>query len=188
MTNGVRLRRYIWLAQRNTFQIRPHRNSALTTAHFHRRTTSMSTFAITGTSRGIGLELVKQLAALPATQVSKIFAITRGPSEGLQQVIDASHDRVINIAIKDLSSDDSVQQGVEAVRKYSPFVDVLVNNAGIIDYNPGGMRSVKAADLQNVLNVDLVSAQVVTSAFLPLLEQGRDKKVINMWALSAVML
>lgn len=140
----------------------------------------MSIYAITGTSRGIGLELVKQLVELPMTQVSKIFAITRGPSAELQKLIDASGDRITNIVIKDLTNEDSVQEGVTQIQKHTSSLDVLVNNAGQGSYTPDGVRSVKAADLREILNTNLVSAQVVTAAFLPLLESGKDKKVINM--------
>lgn len=140
----------------------------------------MSTYAITGTSRGIGLELVKQLTELPKTQIAKIFAITRGPSAELQKLIDASEDRIINIVIKDLTNEDSVQEGVTEIQKYTSSLDVLVNNAGQGSLTPDGVRSVKAADLREILNSNLVSAQVVTASFLPLLENGKDKKVINM--------
>ncbi|GIZ43347.1 hypothetical protein CKM354_000657900 [Cercospora kikuchii] len=139
----------------------------------------MSTYAITGTSRGIGLELVKQLTELPKTQIAKIFAITRGPSAELQKLIDASEDRIINIVIKDLTNEDSVQEGVTEIQKYTSSLDVLVNNAGQGSLTPDGVRSVKAADLREILNSNLVSAQVVTASFLPLLENGKDKKVIN---------
>jgi hypothetical protein len=37
----------------------------------------MATFLVTGTSCGIGLELVRQLLARPESEVSKIFATTR---------------------------------------------------------------------------------------------------------------
>ncbi|CAK1363355.1 unnamed protein product [Cercospora beticola] len=143
------------------------------------QTLKMSTYAITGTSRGIGLELVKQLIQLPRTQVSKIFAITRGPSVELQKWIDASEERIVNIVIKDLTKEDSVQGGVTQIQKHTPSLDVLVNNAGQGSFTPDGVRSVKAADLREILNTNLVSAQVVTAAFLPLLESGNEKKVIN---------
>ncbi|KAI5359701.1 Putative short-chain dehydrogenase/reductase SDR, NAD(P)-binding domain superfamily [Septoria linicola] len=139
----------------------------------------MSAFAITGTSRGIGLELVKQLVALPEAQVSKVFAITRGSSAQLESIINSSNGRVINIVIDDLTNEESVQKGIAEVKKHSQSLDVLVNNAGIMSITPKGTRSVPAADLRKVLDVNLVGVQVITSAFLPLLEQGTDKKVIN---------
>ncbi|KAF7193793.1 putative oxidoreductase [Pseudocercospora fuligena] len=139
----------------------------------------MSTYLITGTSRGIGLELVKQLIALPAAQVAKIFAVTRSPSEGLQQLIVKSEGRVVNIIIDDISKESSAEKGVAEVKRHgAESIDVLVNNAGIMPFAPS-IRDMSGDSLRDTLNVNLVSAHVMTLAFFPLLQKGREKKVIN---------
>ena len=142
----------------------------------------MSTYVISGTSRGIGLEMVKQLIALPADRVAKIFAVTRTASEPLQRVIDGSGGRVANIVIEDISQETSVQKGVAEVETAlgANGLDVLINNAGILPLSPGGAQSMSGDHLREVLNVNLVSAQVMTACFLPLLRKGREKKIINM--------
>lgn len=146
----------------------------------------MSTYLITGTSRGIGLELTKQLSELPSTQVSKIFAVTRGPSSGLQRVIDSSSGRVINIVIDNISSKSSVSKAVQEVEKHlnGNGLDVLINNAGMMPVTPEGMKSLTAASLKEVYDVNVVSAQVMSKSFLPLLQKGKGKKIINMYDLN----
>ena len=144
----------------------------------------MSTYLITGTSRGIGLELVKQLNELPTGLVAKIFAVTRSSSEPLQQIIDGSGGRVANILIEDITQEESVQKGVSEVERAlgpSGGLDVLVNNAGKSAVSPDGMRSVPGDQLRDIFNVNVVSAQVVTMAFLPLLQKGKEKKIVNMY-------
>ncbi|EME85187.1 uncharacterized protein MYCFIDRAFT_46603 [Pseudocercospora fijiensis CIRAD86] len=140
----------------------------------------MSTYLITGTSRGIGLELVKQLIDLPSTQVANVFAVTRSdPSEGLQQLIDKSEGRIVNVVIDDISKEASVAKGVAELQRHGAnSIDVLVNNAGIMPITPS-IRNMSGDHLRDVLNVNLVSAHVMTLAFFPLLQKGREKKVIN---------
>ena len=76
----------------------------------------MSTYLITGASRGIGLELTKQLLELPVSQVSKVFAITRSePSSPLRNLINKSPDRTVHI-IASIDDTKSVQNAARDVR------------------------------------------------------------------------
>ena len=51
----------------------------------------MSTYVVTGTSRGLGLGLVEVLISMPSDIVKQVFAATRSqePSDGLQWQISA---------------------------------------------------------------------------------------------------
>ena len=142
----------------------------------------MSIYLITGTSRGIGLELTKQLSELPSTEVSRIFAVTRGPSAALQKVIDSSSGRVVNVVIDNISSETSVSQAAQEVEKLlgGKGLDVLVNNAGMMPFTPEGVKSLTSDSLKEVYDVNVVSAQVMSKSFLPLLQKGKDKKIMNM--------
>ena len=142
----------------------------------------MATWLITGSSRGIGLELMKQLLDLPSSQISTIFAVNRGPSEALNDLISQSAGRVISIVIPDITKEESVKKGVAEVEKHlnGKGLDVLVNNAGIMPLSPGGVQTMSGEQLLDVLNNNVVSAHVVTKMFLPLLEKGEEKKVMNM--------
>ncbi|KAG1440153.1 hypothetical protein G6F55_013568 [Rhizopus delemar] len=87
----------------------------------------MVSYVITGTSRGIGLEFVKQISARGDT----VFACARNPdkSEGLQKLVDGK--KVYGIKL-DTTSEKSIKEAVEEISKLAPEgVDVLINNAGI---------------------------------------------------------
>lgn len=143
----------------------------------------MATYLITGTSRGIGLELTKQLLELPATQVGKVFAVTRSALSGpLQSLISSNPDRAIHI-VASVDDTASVQRAAGEVKEKlgAQGLDVLVNNAGLLIPNRGGTKAVTPEHLARQFDVNVIGVQRVTSAFLPLLEAGNQKKVINVY-------
>ncbi|EMC93027.1 hypothetical protein BAUCODRAFT_37950 [Baudoinia panamericana UAMH 10762] len=143
----------------------------------------MATIAVSGTSRGIGLELVKQLVDLPHAQVSKVFALSRGkPTDALQALIDKHIDRVTHTSAA-VDDDASVQQAAKTVESHlgDRGLDILVNNAGIAPWNTSGkMGTLPVELLTRSFEVNVVGTHRVTSAFLPLLEKGKMKLVVNM--------
>lgn len=93
----------------------------------------MSTYLITGAGRGIGLELARQLAKLDHTQVSKVFATTRGePSKGLSDLVGASAGRVAHVPCE-VTATASVEKAVAlvAAELANNGLDVLINNVGV---------------------------------------------------------
>jgi NAD(P)-dependent dehydrogenase (short-subunit alcohol dehydrogenase family) len=142
----------------------------------------MATYLITGASRGIGLELTKQLLELPVSKVSKVFATTRGDLSGpLQSLVNNNPQRAVHV-VAAINDTKSVQNAAEQVKEHlgGQGLDVLINNAGIVTYNPDGVASVAPEEFARVFDVNVLGAQRVIVAFLPLLKMGQEKKVINM--------
>jgi NAD(P)-dependent dehydrogenase (short-subunit alcohol dehydrogenase family) len=145
----------------------------------------MATYLITGASRGIGLELTRQLVELPASQVGVIFAVTRSdPSTALRDLINKNPDRITNISasVDDTGSVDRAAREVEG-KLAGNGLDVLVNNAGVESARTGSTRTVPPEELARLFDVNVIGVHRVISAFLPLLERGKEKKVINMCVL-----
>ncbi|KAL8727918.1 MAG: hypothetical protein Q9181_005531 [Wetmoreana brouardii] len=141
----------------------------------------MANYLVTGASRGIGLELTKQLLELPVSEVAKVFAISRSDSSApLRDLIDNSADRAIPI-FASVDDTDSVQKAATDVkaRLGAHGLDVLVNNAGVQAFCPGGTKTVPPEQLAQIFDINVIGPQRMISAFLPLLEAGKQKKIIN---------
>ena len=142
----------------------------------------MASYLVTGTGRGIGLEIVKQLSSLPHSQVSTIFATTRStPSVTLQSLIDQSNGRVVHVPVQ-ITEKTSIEEAVAKVsdKLGDKGLDVLVNNAGVMPFTEGGVE--KMSDLRDAFEVNVEAVHNVIAAFMPLLRKGGLKKVANMYA------
>ena len=95
----------------------------------------MSTYLITGASRGLGLALVLNLAARPTKEVEFIIATARTKTPALQKTLDTYPDTVVFISldvVEQSSIDEAVHQ-VQSALGVSRRLDVLINNAGVLD-------------------------------------------------------
>ncbi|KAK8069410.1 short chain dehydrogenase reductase [Apiospora phragmitis] len=138
----------------------------------------MSNYMITGTSKGLGLCLVKELLKRPDSSVGLIFATTRSaPTPALQKTIDESSGRVVNIIFNPVDI-ESVKAALPAVENHhgGAGLDVLINNVG---WGPFANGIKEMDNLAEVFNVNVMSVQNVSTVFLPLLEKGKLKKVVN---------
>jgi NAD(P)-dependent dehydrogenase (short-subunit alcohol dehydrogenase family) len=105
----------------------------------------MSTYLITGASRGLGLALVSQLAQLDSSEVKVIFATSRGEEPAsLKSLAEASSGRVLPIRM-DPNSPDSIQKAVETVKSRldGQGLDFLINNVGVQPYVQGGIANMQ---------------------------------------------
>jgi len=138
----------------------------------------MSSYLITGCSRGLGLELAAQLVSSP--EVSTVFAAARKESPALKELIEKSDGRVVLVHLE-ATDPASVKQAVFDVEKSldGKGLDVLINNAGVMDYVPGGPSSLPADEMNRVLTTNVTGVHLVTQSFLPLLEKGSLKKIVN---------
>lgn len=129
-------------------------------------------YFVTGASRGIGLEFIKQLVERPN---AVIFAGVRNPAALKQQFPDPPSN--LHIVQCDVTSDNSVSAAVDAVSKTAGRVDVLINNAGI--ENGLNIRDTSVDSFRSVLETNVVGVHRMIRAFMPLVLKSPIKKVIN---------
>ncbi|KAI8877868.1 NAD(P)-binding protein [Backusella circina FSU 941] len=141
-------------------------------------------YVITGASRGIGLEYVKQLSS---QEGNVVYAGARNPegSEGLMALVD--NKKVFAFAI-DVNSRESIEKAAAKVAETATEgIDVLINNAGISNsiaaQNSLNILNTPREEYTKVLDTNVGGVSDTTQAFLPLLRQrGNDKvkRIINM--------
>lgn len=118
----------------------------------------MKTYLITGTNRGIGLELCKQLSQ----QGQRVIAVCRKPTPELEK-LDVQIEADIDVA-----QEQAVDQ--LATRLKNIPIDILINNAGIL-----GQESLDNMDFNHMrrqMEVNAFAPLKVTHAFLSNLKSG----------------
>ncbi|KAH8834905.1 hypothetical protein DL96DRAFT_1572212 [Flagelloscypha sp. PMI_526] len=139
----------------------------------------MSSYLITGSTRGIGFGLAQLLASKPASEVSHIITTSRKSSEAVVKLVEANPDRVHFVEL-DVSNPESVAAAVKQVERilaeHKTTLDVLINNAAIMNYTAGPVETM--SDLAETFNVNVIGTHLVITGFLPLLRNGNGKKIV----------
>ncbi len=125
----------------------------------------MSRYVIIGASRGIGLELARQLAA----RGEEVTATTRGACEALAE---AGCEVVEGI---DVTSDESAERLAGALADGG--VDVLVCNAGLLISDT--LESLNFDDALRQYMVNALGPVRMTRALLPLMKEGGKIGVVT---------
>lgn len=129
---------------------------------------SYANIFITGASRGIGLEFVKQYAALSTTK--QIFATCRSESKATELKQLASNGNKIKILELEVRDYDKYEKVVDEVTKSVGHdgLNLLINNAGI--HIKSDFHDAKRDDMMEVYEVNVVAPLLLTRALTPLLQ------------------
>jgi len=142
----------------------------------------MSTYVVTGAARGLGYEFVNHLSAVEGNIV---FAIVRNKvTATMLYDLNRSNVHIIQADITDHSAVETAAQTVERITGGS--LDVLINNAGKTDSVRRNLSIDKYPSNESLANglrasfeVEVVGTAVVTNTFLPLVLNGKAKKVMT---------
>ena len=89
----------------------------------------MNTFLVTGGNRGIGREIVRQLAQ----KGKHVILTSRNKNDGIETIEELNKEGLQNIVYHqlDVTSDESVESVKKFIQNtYPGGIDVLINNAG----------------------------------------------------------
>lgn len=129
---------------------------------------------ITGTSRGIGLELVK----LSLSKGNTVFAVGRSLNAKPElKDLKAKHNDQIHLINADLENPEAPDQIAASVLAKTPSLDILINNAGIM------RQGETTADFLESFKINSVVPFLMTKALTPLLKQGKEPKAIHITSL-----
>ena len=131
-----------------------------------------ATWFVTGTSRGLGLELVKQLLA----RGDNVAATTRSVDRLLLSFAGTDTSRLLPLEV-DLTDEAQVRAAVAATRERFGELDVVINNAGY-GYL-AAVEEISDADAREMFNVQVFGVLNVLRAVLPGLRDQRSGAIIN---------
>ncbi|TDL25348.1 NAD(P)-binding protein [Rickenella mellea] len=146
----------------------------------------MTSYVVTGGSRGLGLEYVKQLSEDPKNVV---FGLVRNKKRATR-LFDLNRQNV-HIIEADIVDPEGLQIAAKEVSNVTGGkLDVLINNAAYVleaervgltlSTYPEGKFDVLEKDLKESFNVNVIGVIHTINAFLPLLRAGRAKKVMSL--------
>ncbi|KAL7277026.1 hypothetical protein ACG7TL_008870 [Trametes sanguinea] len=146
-------------------------------------TTRPTTWLVTGASRGIGFELVRQLVASPQNLV---VAACRNPDKATAlKALKDSAKGTLHIIQLDVSDFDSIRASVKQAQPILGDIglDYLVNNAGIPTIVDQALRdtafSLDPEDLLRILRTNAAGPAVVSQVYLPFVEKGHKKVILH---------
>ncbi|MEZ4852836.1 SDR family NAD(P)-dependent oxidoreductase [Flavobacterium sp.] len=123
---------------------------------------------ITGTSRGIGLELALQFAS----EGHQVLAISRNSKKELIE------NKNITCLPIDISKADELRQVNHFIQKsWQGKVDVLVNNAGLLINKPFEQLSIN--DFEHVYKVNVFAVATLTQLCIPYMKKGSHVVTIS---------
>ncbi|KAI8148445.1 4-dihydrotrisporin dehydrogenase [Fennellomyces sp. T-0311] len=134
------------------------------------------TYVVTGASRGLGAEFVRQLSSNGHT----VIACARNPS-GSKELMEFVDNKLVYAVIMDVADVNSIKTAAEKIQQIAPQgIDVLINNAGI----SGDALSLPAMefshlDFTEIFQTNVVGTFVTTQTLLPLLRKKNTRQIIN---------
>jgi NAD(P)-dependent dehydrogenase (short-subunit alcohol dehydrogenase family) len=131
---------------------------------------------VSGANRGIGLEIVRQLAAKNVT----VVLTSRNPSAGEAAAQKLSANGLAVLAWQlDVTDPASVQRLADGMEAEFGRLDILVNNAGIyLDQGQHGFDA-NLDVVRTMLETNLFGAWQLCKAFIPLMRRGGYGRIVN---------
>ena len=118
---------------------------------------------VTGGSRGIGAAVARRLAA-DGARVAVVYRSNRDEADAVVSAIRESGAEAIAVQA-DVADATSVNAMVSTVREAFGAIDIVINNAGILEGQPVG--SIDAASFDAQFRTNALSVILVTQAVLP---------------------
>ena len=132
---------------------------------------------VTGATRGIGQETVRQLAEAGVTTLlaGRDPARTQAAADKLK-----AEGLPVEPITLDVTNADTIQKAVAEVKARFGQLDILVNNAGIVVDDFAKAPSEQSLDAwRETFDTNLFAVVEVTKAFLPLLKAAPAARIVN---------
>jgi len=125
---------------------------------------------ITGANKGLGFETARRLIELGQTVIIGARDIERG-----QAAAKKLGARFVQV---DIANDDSVANAAKDIQSHEGYIDVLINNAGILGAH-GPVETLTGPEAIELFNTNVAGIVRMTHAFVPLLKKSEHPVIIN---------
>lgn len=128
---------------------------------------------ITGTSKGIGFELVKKFLVTKGNQYN-IFALSRNV-ENLK-TLEKKNKNLVPIQC-DITNQKQLETALELVIKRCSKIDYLINNAGLLISK--SFQEIQSHEIDNIFNTNFKAPFFIIKKLFPLLALSPNAHVVN---------
>jgi NAD(P)-dependent dehydrogenase (short-subunit alcohol dehydrogenase family) len=130
---------------------------------------------ITGANKGIGYELARQLGSVGVT----VLAAARNAKLGNAAVAKLKADGADAYLIElDVTKPETIAKAAQTIRTRYGRLDILVNNAAIVDKADGPPSTADPGAVRRVLDVNFFGVLAVTQAMLPLVRNSAAGRIV----------
>jgi NAD(P)-dependent dehydrogenase (short-subunit alcohol dehydrogenase family) len=131
---------------------------------------------ITGANKGIGFEVARQLGNAGWT----VLLGARNSALGQTAESRLRAERVdAHFVSLDVTGPQTISAAAAKIQSEFGRLDVLVNNAGIVDKQDGSATAASISAVERVMRTNFFGVVAVTQATLPLLRKSKAAKIIN---------
>lgn len=131
------------------------------------------TVLITGTSKGIGFEIVKQLAQ---RQNILVIAVSRN-TDTLTKLVHQKNTHSLFPIKADITSPSDQKKIIKTVKALGLSIDVLINNAGAIINKP--FAKITTKELHSVYNTNVFGPFTLIQSLLPYFTKKSGAHIVN---------
>ena len=136
---------------------------------------NQKTALVTGANKGIGFEVVRQLAR----QGFRVFLGARNAGAGRAAAEKLRSEGDITFLEIDISNPESIRRAAEEFSRQQKHLDVLVNNAGILLDEDKRALTITPKIFEETLRTNTLGPLLVTQAFVALLKKSSAPRVVN---------
>ena len=132
---------------------------------------------ISGANKGIGFEITRQLGRAGMT----VLLGARNPRQGEASAAILRGEGIdVYTRPLDLLKEETISAAAEWIASQYGRLDVLVNNAGIVDGDDGPPSSADLDAVRRVFDVNFFGTLAVTKAMLPLIRKSHAGRILNL--------
>ena len=136
---------------------------------------NQKTALVTGANKGIGFEVVRELARLGL----RVFLGARDAKAGRAAAEKLSDAGAVIFLEMDIADPESIRRATEELSGQIDRLDVLINNAGILLDEDKDAIGLKPETFERTLRTNTLGPWLVAQAFAPLLKKSSAPRIVN---------